>query len=71
MKAKSIKGSSIEEIKAELEKAIADNYQPTLAIIFISIKQDRNAIAELLHKNGIDILGATSCADSSAWLPAR
>ena len=43
MKAKSIKGSSIEEIKAELEKAIADNYQPTLAIIFISIKQDRNA----------------------------
>ena len=63
MKAKSIKGSSIEEIKAELEKAIADNYQPTLAIIFISIKQDRNAIAELLHKNGIDILGATSCGE--------
>ena len=63
MKAKSIKGKSTEEIITAIEEAMADGYKPTLAIVFISIKQDRNAIAELLHKNGIDILGATSCGE--------
>jgi len=63
MKAKSIKGNSTEEIKTALEKAMADGYQPTLAIVFISIKQDRKAVSELLYKKGIDILGATSCGE--------
>jgi len=63
MKAKSIKGKSTEEIITAIEEAMADGYKPTISIVFISIKQDRNAIAELLHKNGIDILGATSCGE--------
>ena len=63
MKAKSIKGKSTEEIITAIEETMADGYKPTIAIVFISIKQDRNAIAELLHKNGIDILGATSCGE--------
>jgi hypothetical protein len=41
MKAKSIKGKSTEETKSALEESIADGYKPTLAIVFISIKQDR------------------------------
>jgi hypothetical protein len=40
MKAKSIKGSSPEELDKALEKAMEDNYKPTLAFVFISIKQD-------------------------------
>jgi len=63
MKAKSIKGKSTEEIKEALEEAMADGYQPTLAIVFISIKQDRKAVTELLYKKEIDIFGATSCGE--------
>ncbi len=63
MKAKSIKGKSTEEIKLALNESMSDGYKPTLAIIFISIKQDRKAVAELLYENEIDILGATSCGE--------
>ena len=63
MKAKSIKGSSAEEIQTALQECMEDGFEPTLAIVFISIKQDRNAICELLHHEGIDIFGATSCGE--------
>ncbi len=63
MKAKSIKGKSTSAIKIALEESITDGYVPTLAIVFISIKQDRKAVAELLLEKEIDILGATSCGE--------
>ena len=63
MKAKSIKGKSTKEINTGLQQSLADNYQPTLAIVFISIKQDRKAVCEMLHKEGIDIIGVTSCGE--------
>jgi len=63
MIAKSIKGKSTAEIKTALEISIADGYQPRLAIIFISIKQDRKGIVELFQQAGIEILGATSCGE--------
>ncbi len=63
MQSKSIKGNSIEEINTALQQSMADAYRPTLAIIFISVRQDRKAICEILHKEGIDIIGATSCGE--------
>ena len=63
MKAKSLKGRSPEEIQLELQKSMADGFKPSLAIVFISIKQDRNAVCEILNKEGIDIVGATSCGE--------
>ena len=63
MKSKSIKGSSAEEIQIALEQTLADGFKPTLAIAFISIKQDRKAITEILHREGIEVLGATSCGE--------
>ncbi len=63
MKAKSIKGKSTEEIKDALKQAMTDGYKPTLAVVFISIKQDRKAICEILHQNEIDIIGATSSGE--------
>jgi len=60
MKAKSIKGNSPEEIKTALKESMADGFKPTLAIVFLSIKQDRNAISEILDKEGIAIYGATT-----------
>lgn len=63
MKAKSIKGNSPEEIQSALLDSMADGYKPTVAIVFISIKQDRKAVCDILNKEGIDILGATSSGE--------
>ncbi len=63
MTAKSIKGKSAEEIKVALHHAMADGFSPTLAIVFISIKQDRQAVIQLLQQHNIDIFGCTSCGE--------
>lgn len=63
MKAKSIKGKSTEDIKIALEQSIVDGYQPTIAFVFISIKQDRNIICSLLAERNIDVIGATSSTE--------
>ncbi|MBX2990215.1 MAG: FIST C-terminal domain-containing protein [Bacteroidetes bacterium] len=63
MKAKSIKGNSPEEIRSALQHGMADGFRPTLAIVFISVKQNRKVVRELLTRQGIDVFGATSCGE--------
>ena len=63
MKAKSIKGKSTEEINAALAENMADGFKPTLAIAFLSVKQDREAISKLLDEKGIQIFGATTAGE--------
>jgi hypothetical protein len=63
MKAKSIQGKSIEAIKTAIENSMLDGFSPTVAIVFISVKQDRTAICELLDSKNIDVFGATSCGE--------
>jgi len=65
MKAKSISGKSPGEIKSALSKCMSDGFKPTLAIVFISFKQDRKSVCKILAKNGIDVLGATSAGEFS------
>ena len=60
MKSKSIKGNSPEEIQASLEINMTDGFKPTLAIVFLSMKQDRDAITAVLDKEGIAVFGATT-----------
>lgn len=60
MKAKSIQGKSAEEIKKELEQSLADGFQPTLAICFISKSLDRKTISDILDKKDIAIFGCTT-----------
>lgn len=60
MKAKSIRGNSPGQIKAELEKSIADGFKPTLAIVFTSIKQDRTLLCKILNDASIAIFGVTT-----------
>lgn len=62
MKAKSIKGSSA-EIQTALQHSMADGFKPTVAIVFISIKQDRKIVCEILREKEIDIIGATSAGE--------
>jgi hypothetical protein len=63
MKAKSIKGKSPEEIKSALEISMADGFKPTLAIVFLSVSQDRKAICNQLNALGIAIFGATTSGE--------
>jgi hypothetical protein len=70
MKAKSIRGNSHEEIRVALEQSIADTrlpdgqvYKPTLALVFISVKQDIPSIVSLLNEKNIQIFGVTSSGE--------
>lgn len=63
MNAKSIKGSSVKEIKTALENSLRNGFNPTLAIVFLSIKQDREAICHLLEEKEITIFGATTAGE--------
>ena len=60
MRAKSIKGRSPEEILSVLNKSMADGFRPTLAVVFLSISQDRKMITEILDAAGIAVYGATT-----------
>jgi len=63
MRAKSISGNTAGEIKDALEKSMVDGFAPTIAVVFISIKQDRRAVCDILYKKGIDVIGATSSGE--------
>ncbi|MFC3416127.1 FIST signal transduction protein [Algoriphagus hitonicola] len=63
MKAKTIKGNSTAEIKKAFETALEDGFTPTLAIVFLSITQDRVAICQLLEQKDIAIFGATTAGE--------
>ena len=63
MKAKSIAGKSPEEIKTALTASLADGFKPTLAIVFLSVKQEREATSRLLDEKGIQIFGATTAGE--------
>ena len=60
MKARSIKGKTAEEIKAALEKNMADGFQPTLAVVFMANDNERAGVTELLSQKGIQIFGAST-----------
>ncbi len=60
MKAKSIKGKSIVEIKSALAENLADGYKPTLALVFLSISHETKALCILLNELGIAVFGATT-----------
>ena len=60
MKAKSIKGNSIEETKNALEQSIADGYQPTLAFVFITNMGTAVPVAKVFDEDGISVFGIST-----------
>lgn len=60
MRSKSIKGKSADEIKSALEDSMSDGFKPTLAVVFLSVVQDRNAICDVFEDQDIAIYGATT-----------
>lgn len=60
MNAKSIQGASPEDIRSALAESMTDGFKPTLAIVFLSIKQDRKLICKMLGDSGIAVFGVTT-----------
>jgi len=60
MKVRSIKGKTTEQIQSALEENLNNDFRPTLAVAFVSIYQDRNAMSKLLGDAGIAVFGATT-----------
>ena len=63
MKAKTIKANSTEAIINEVSKATTVSFNPTLAIVFSSIKQDWKIVSDALNKKNIIIFGATTAGE--------
>jgi len=63
MKAKSITGNSPEEIKSTLLQSLTGGYKPTLSFVFISDKEQIDAVREILNEHDILIFGATATGD--------
>jgi hypothetical protein len=63
MDAKSIKGKSPQEIKSALSQNLSDGFKPTLAIVFLSIKQDHKKITTLLNEENIEVFGSTTAGE--------
>lgn len=63
MTAKTITGTSPEEILVGLRQSLADGFKPTMAVVFISIKQDRKAVIEILEQEGVAVFGATTSGE--------
>lgn len=60
MIAKSIKGTSPEEIQTSLQESMRDGFTPTLAIVFMSVSRDRQAVSRMLDQKGITVFGSTT-----------
>lgn len=63
MKAKSIKGTSPEQISTALQESLQDGFRPTLATVFMSKTQDIDGTCRVLDEAGIAIFGATTSGE--------
>ncbi|PWN05780.1 FIST signal transduction protein [Rhodohalobacter mucosus] len=63
MKAKTIKGESTKNIQSALDQIMADGFRPSLAIVFMSVKQDIEAVSGILDEKKIQIFGATTAGE--------
>ena len=60
MKVKSIKGKTAVEIKLAIETVLEDGFKPTLAVVFISVESELDAVRKILSERGILIFGSSS-----------
>jgi hypothetical protein len=60
MRAKSIKVKTTDELQLALNEEIAQGFQPTLAVTFLSVSQDRVGVTKILVDAGIQVFGATT-----------
>lgn len=60
MLAKTIGGNSAGVVETALSEIIAGGYKPTLALVFISVKQDIPSIVSIMNDKNIQLFGVTT-----------
>lgn len=60
MKAKSIKGKSVEEIKSALEVAMQDGFKPTVAVVCLFFNNEVKPLCDFFTEKGVSIFGAST-----------
>ncbi|MFZ0453232.1 MAG: hypothetical protein WAM24_05725, partial [Ignavibacteriaceae bacterium] len=63
MNAKSLKGSSLEEIRTALKESMADGFKPALAVVFLSLKLNRDDVCKILNEKDIAVFGSTAAGE--------
>lgn len=63
MNSKSLRTQSIIELENALITTINTDFQPTIAIVFASVKQDLVALGELFTKYNIQLIGSTTAGE--------
>lgn len=63
MIAKNIYGESIGDIKSKFAKVTADGFNPSLAIVFCSITQNRQELVDFFTANNVDVFGSTTAGE--------
>lgn len=63
MRTKSFSAFSISELQNEMEAAMADGFQPTIAIAFSSIQLDIPTISTAFNQYDIDLIGCSSAGE--------
>ena len=63
MKAKTFIANSIAEVESAVQKCYSDDFNPTLAVVFLSIKHDPGGVSSILHEKGISVFGSTTSGE--------
>jgi len=63
MNVHSIYARNLEEIALELQETIASRFQPTLAIVFASVKQELAELGQIFKNHNITVFGGTTAGE--------
>ncbi len=63
MKARSIKAKSVNELGKALSGVMSNDFRPTVVVLFLSVRQDRDAVVELFTEHKIEVFGATTSGE--------
>lgn len=63
MKAKTIQGISLEEVRSKLTDACADGFLPSMAIVFCSVQQNIPKVSGLFDSLNIAVFGSSSSGE--------
>lgn len=63
MYSESFHANSVEQLSAMLKDSNRIKFQPTLAIVFTSVKHDIDAIRQVFDDNNIDLVGCTTAGE--------
>jgi len=63
MQSKSLQITSVADLQVELPKIISEDFQPTIVIVFSSIKHDMTKIGSIMSTFNIEVLGCTTAGE--------